>query len=958
MALSESKLGPYEILAPLGAGGMGEVYRATDTRLKRQVAIKILPAPLAADPDRLARFQREAEVLASLNHPSIAGIYGLEESNGLKALVMELVEGPTLADRIRQGPIPIDEALPIARQIAAALEAAHEQGIIHRDLKPANIKVREDGTVKVLDFGLAKLTDPSGVGRGGSGRTESSDAPTMTSPAMTGMGIIMGTAAYMSPEQARGRMVDKRTDVWAFGAVLYEMLTGARAFEGEDIAETIASVVKDTPNWAAMPADVPPQIVTLIQRCLDKDRNARIGDMAVARFLLSDHAASAIVAIPRAGASSSSGSGATGVTSISASDAHATDGAAAGATTTTVPSGRVRPGRVSREGRGRFVPWMLGGVGLLLALFIANRKDAPVGPPPVTRLQMSIAPAEWLPFSIGSVRPSRTAMTVSPDGRTIVFAGMRGAEQHLFARPLDRPDATPIPGTQGGLGPFFSPDGGSIAFWGDNAIKRVSAAGGVAATVCATTMMDGWGASWAEDDTIYFADRNGIYKVSAAGGTPALVTARDEAKGERLLLPQVLPGGKAMLFTSVLNSDQWDTANVMVQSLETKERRVLIPQAADARYVNSGHLVFMKAGTLMGVPFNPASQQMTGSPVALIDNVMQGINAPNGGDETGAGQFAISASGTLVYAAGGISPNLLRSMVWLDRHGANPPQPVGAAGPFIYPRVSPDGRRIAVEAKRGTSRSTDLWIYDVSRGAPQRITFNGSNAPVWAPDSQRLIHQTDALYTLSADGGGQSERVASASDVGTPSSWSAAGNAIATIQSVTTATSRSTRIWVIPMAGADHKPTLFLDSQFRVAHPEFSPDGRAIAYTSTESGTSEVYVQAYPGPGQKIRISTSGGNEPIWNRNGKELLYRNRGGEFYSVPIRSLSPFQADAPALLFKAKPGEYDSTAPVRGWDISADGQRFFLLQSVDNNDKPVTTMQVVLNWTEELKRLAAKK
>jgi serine/threonine protein kinase len=932
MALSETKLGAYEIVGPLGAGGMGEVYRATDTRLKRQVAIKLLPSGLAVDPDRLARFQREAELLASLNHPNIAAVYGLEDSNGVKALVMELVEGPTLADRIKHGPIPIDEALPIARQIAAALEAAHEQGIIHRDLKPANIKVRDDGTVKVLDFGLAKLTEAGG-GRAGSG----SDAPTMTSPVlMTGMGIILGTAAYMSPEQARGRIVDKRTDVWAFGAVLYEMLTAARAFEGEDIAETIASVVKSTPNWTALPADLPPHIVTLIQRCLEKDRNARIGDMAVARFLMSDNTTFSIVPTSTVTAAAS------GETSAVSS----------------VTVGRTRKRPESRSGR-RVPSWLFVVGGLLLAVYFASRPDREA--PQVAYLQMSVSPADMLVNSQASVRPSRTAIAISPDGKTIAFSAIKGAgpEPQLYVRTLDRADATAIPGTDGAIAPIFSPDGRSIAFWTGNTLKKVPAGGGPAATIC-TAAIPAWGMSWGEDDTIYFADRGGIFKVSASGGTPTQVTKRDNEKGERHLLPQIMPGGKVLLFTSILNTDAWDTSNTIAFNLQTNESRVLIPQAADARYVDTGHLLFLKSGTLMAVPFNVSSQQVTGAPVAVIDNVMQAINAPNGGDESGAGQFTVSPSGTLLYVTGGISPNLMRSLVWVDRNGKTPPLPAGVAGPYLYPRISPDGRRIAVEVKRGMSRSTDLWIYDVLRGAATRVTFNGSNAPVWSPDSRRLAHQTDKIYTINTDGS-QSETF-TYTDKGSPSSWSGAANAIASLQYHTSADGqRTSRVWILPTAGQDHQPKLFLESPFRLLHAEFSPDGRWIAYGSTESGTDEVvYVQPYPGPGEKIRISPAGGVEPLWNPNGKELFYRTGTAdaeEFYVVPIRSLSPFQADAPRLLFKTKPGEYDSTAPLRGWDVSPDGQRFLLLRAVESRDKPISAINIVQHWTDELKRLTAK-
>ena len=496
---------------------------------------------------------------------------------------MELVEGPTLADRIAQGPIPIDEALPIARQIAEALEAAHEQGIIHRDLKPANIKVREDGTVKVLDFGLAKLTEAGAAGR--AGQSDPSQSPTLTSPAaMTGMGMILGTAAYMSPEQARGRAVDKRTDVWAFGAVLYEMLTGARAFDGEDITDVIAEVVKTTPNWTALPADVPPHVVTLIQRCLEKDRNARIGDIAVARFLLAGHA------------------------TLAASPAAATHVAERGGATL-ASDDAVGAGRAA---------WPAPLIGWLLP-------RRPAGAPPVTHLQMSVLPADQL-VGLDRVCPARAhrhgALARRPDAwcspRT------RGTVTQLYVRGLDRAEATPLPGTEGAIGPFFSPDGAWIGFWAGNTIKKVPAAGGPPATICDVPARRRLGRELGRGRHHLLRRASaGISKVSSAGGTPAAVTTPDASKGERHLLPHALPGGKALLFTAV-TSDDWDTANVVLHSLDTGERRVLIPGGADARYVSTGHLVYMKTGTLMAVPFDVRSQQVTGAPVALIEDVMQG----------------------------------------------------------------------------------------------------------------------------------------------------------------------------------------------------------------------------------------------------------------------------------------------------------------------------------------------
>ena len=908
--LPGTRLGPYQISDPLGAGGMGEVYRATDTRLKRQVAVKILPPALSGDQDRLARFQREAEVLASLNHPNIAAVYGLEETDGVKALVMELVGGPTLADRIAQGAIPIDEAFPIARQIAAALEAAHERGIIHRDLKPANIKVRDDGTVKVLDFGLAKLTQPEGVGS----RDDPSQSPTLTSPAaMTGMGMILGTAAYMSPEQARGRAVDKRTDVWAFGAVLYEMLTGARAFEGEDITEVMASVVKSTPNWGALPADVPPQVVTLIQRCLEKDRNARIGDIAVARFLL---------------------------------DGHATLG--------TSPAGAAHAATARWH---RTMPLILVVLfaGAVLGWLLSRRQAAGL---PITHLQMSVAPADQLVGSIASVRPSRTAMAISPDGRLVVFSGVRGNAAQLYIRALDRGEATPVPGTEGGIAPFFSPDGQWIGFWVANTIKKVPVAGGPVATV-ANVSGPGWGASWAEDGTIFFASPTGIARVSHAGGTPAAVTTVDATTRERHRLPHVLPGGKALVLTSFVPNN-WESANVALVSLDTGERRVLIQGGADARYVSTGHLVYMKTGTLTAVPFDIRSQQVTGPAVTLVEGVMQGISAPNTADETGAGQFTVSPTGTLVYATGGINPLLETSWVWVDRNGAAEPVSTVPAGPYLFPRLSPDGQKVAV-TRRVANRTSDLWVYDLARGAPTRLTFDGSNSwPVWSPDGKRLVYGASTtgpanLYAIHADGAGKPERLTTSDWQQIPSSWEPATNAVAFLQRPEFG---MTAIWVLGMAGdtaEGRQPKLLLESRFNLMHPEFAPDGRWIAYVSNESGALEVYVQAYPGPGEKIRVSTAGGTEPIWNANGRELLYRaTTGPAFFSATIRSLSPFRVDPPRELFVARSGEYDSTSPIRSWTISADGQRFLLSRYAESKDRPVSAMHVVLNWAEELKRL----
>jgi serine/threonine-protein kinase len=929
-----TRLGHYEIVTPLGAGGMGEVYRAVDTRLKRQVAIKILPSVLATS-DGIARFEREAELLASLNHPNIAQIYGVVESvpgvrtsdpdasdnersadagaRPVQGLVMELVEGPTLADRIKQGPIPVNEALAVARQIAVALEAAHEQGIVHRDLKPANVKVRsDDDMVKVLDFGLAKLVAPGETDSPASASSPLlSQSPTLISPAaMTGVGMILGTAAYMSPEQARGKAVDKRSDVWAFGAVLYEMLTGSRAFAGDDLADVIAAVMKSTPDWNALPRDVPPVVVALIKACLEKDRAVRIHDLAAARFALG----SDIGPMPSA------------------------------------PPAPAARRRWSLALPLALATMVLGaGIGYLIPRSAGNAS--------VTQMQTGIAPAEQLAGSTASVRPSRTAMAVSPDGRSLVFVGTRGSSPpQLYSRSLDRSDATPIAGTERASGPFFSPDGAWIAFFAENTLKKIPIAGGPAISIPNSVIGRGFGASWGEDGTIVFATRPGIFKVSSVGGMPEAITKPDNI--ERHLLPYLLPGGKSLLFTSVTTS--WEAANIVLRSLETGQQRVLIQGGTDARYVNTGHILYMKVGTLMAVPFDLASQQITGPSVALIENVMHAINAPNGNDETGAGQFALSSTGTMAYILGGPGKFLESSFVWLDRKGVAEPLSTAPVRPYLFPRLSPAGDKIVVGIRSGVGRGTDLWVFDVNRGAPTRLTFDGAGNAVWSPDGKRVATfmnvgaTTSGLYTLAADGTGKPEPGPSIEGAQNAASWSPNGLAVLAQGPA------PFRVWVAPMQ-RDTKAIPFLESRFSVTYPEFSPDGRLMAYVSTESGNPEVYVQPYPGPGEKVRVSTTGGGEPLWSPNGRELFYRVSSIErqqFFSAAVTSVSPFRTDTPRVMFENKTFEYDNTVPIRSWNISPDGQRFLLLRFAPSTDKPVTSMQLVLNWTEELKRRAPRR
>jgi len=927
MLTSGTRLGVYEVTARIGEGGMGQVYRATDTRLKRQVAIKILPPVLAADTDRLARFQREAEVLALLNHPHIAAIYGLEESGGITALVMELVEGDDLSQRIARGAIPLDEALPIARQIAEALEAAHEQGIIHRDLKPANIKVRADGTVKVLDFGLAKAMAP----------ISSTDAaavlansPTITSPAaMTAAGIILGTAAYMSPEQSKGRVADRRSDVWAFGVVLYEMLTGKRPFKGDDVSETLASILTRQPDWTALPAASPPLIRRLIRRCLEKDRARRLADIADARLDIDD----------------------------ALSDSYA-DGPVAASTSRT------------RERLAWASALLL--VALTAAGMVAWTTRSVSVPPETTRTIISVAPtgetsaANPLEQRVGGARPTRTAVALSPDGKTLVFGAIWGGGQQLYARAMDQLSATPISGTSGGSSPFFSPDGQWVGFTAGGELRKVPLGGGPAVTLCKAAAL--FGASWGSDGTIVFATaRNGgLWRVSAAGGTPeALTTLQPGEYSHRL--PHMLPGGHAVIFTISSGANLWGDTQVVVRSLETGKQTVLITGGSDGRYVSSGHLIYVRLGTLMAVPFDPVRLAVIGGATGVIDGVMQAANRNlSDMDNTLAAQFTVSDTGALVYLTGGAVAGAERSLAWVDRQGtsqalAAPPRP------YFVPRLSPDGHRVAVSTREDIRQ---VWSYDIARGALSPVTVDGqSNYGIFAPDGKRVVFRSgaaggeDNLYWKAADGSGAVERLTTSARSQTPASWSPDGTTLAFVEEGDSTGLFQFDIWVLSID--DHKTRAVIHTAANEMTPEFSPDGRWLAYVSNESGRNEVYVQPYPGPGERHPISTNGGEQPAWSGNGRELFYvQGAGGAFggggattlMSVKVATAPAFQAGTPEAVFDSADLRI---AWARSYDVAPDGRRFLLTltKEAPTNLAP-TQMIFVQHWFEELKRLVPTK
>jgi Tol biopolymer transport system component len=889
------QLGPYSITAQIGVGGMGEVYRATDTNLKRSVAIKVLPVSVAADADRLARFQREAEVLGALNHPNVAHIYGLEKSHDTLALVMELVEGPTLADRIAHGAIPIDEALPIAKQIADALEAAHEQGIIHRDLKPANIKVRSDGTVKVLDFGLAKAMDPIA-----GSLASHSMSPTFTTPAMTQAGMILGTAAYMSPEQAKGRDVDRRADVWAFGVVLFEMLSRRQAFSGESVSETLAEVMKSDPPWQALPADMPPHLARLIRQCLVKDPRQRIRDMGDVRLALD-------------GAFETTGP-ATAETAKSPDVRWTSTAAIRLAAAAAV---------IASIGAG-------GGAWLLL-------RPTQAASVPIARLAITL-PAD---MRLGGL--DQPAIAVSPQGTLVAYVGVSSGREQLHVRAIDGVESKALAGTEGALSPFFSPDGQSIGFFAQGKLKAVSVAAGTIRTLCDAP--NSRGGTWA-GDSIYFAAANsgGISKVSAEGGTPTDVTTLDRASGEvSHRWPQGLPGGRVLLF-DVWTGPGADEKQIQIQRLDSGERTVVAQGAASGLYVASGHVIYARKDELFAVPFDVDNMRVSGQAVRLSSGAWRGSEGNH---------YAVSDNGVFVSVAG--SPaRYERRLVWVGRDGRAEPVAAPPGGYYANAAISPDGRRAAVDIEAET---VGVWVYDFARATLTPVTTGkgSSQAPRWSPDGTRLVYRgtrmgSRNLWRKTVDDAIGEERVTTGEGVQTPGSWSADGRWLVYYDSDP---ATGFDVWALP-SGGDRKPRAVVRTPFAEQYPRLSPDGRWLAYTSNESGRSEVLVQSFPEPAGRTQISTNGGIEPVWSRDGRELFYLN-GDAMMAVEIRTSPTFTAGSPRKLFE---GRYvPSPNGVSSYDVSQDGQRFLRVQPL-HPDPPTDQIQVTLNWFEELKRLVPTK
>ncbi len=873
-----ARIGPYEITGALGAGGMGEVYRAKDTKLNRDVAIKVLPAAFATDADRLARFTREAQTLASLNHPNIAAIYGIEESlssgsgqapstvrephgrpedargatssgqAGVRALVMELVEGDDLSALIARGSMSHADAVPIARQIAEALEAAHEHGVIHRDLKPANVKVRADGTVKVLDFGLAKALRGDGSRLREQDPSPSADAmnsPTLTAAAFAtgygGPGVILGTAAYMAPEQAKGKPVDRRADIWAFGVVLYEMLSGRRAFEGQDVSETLAAVLTREPEFAAVPASTPAPLVALMRRCLERDPKRRLRDIGEARLTLEapmpDRPATPAAA-PAAGASR-----------------------------------RVALWRAATA----ILAMTLLGVSVLWWRSSRPNSSAP------------IRAAILLPRGVTLDLGLYTVVAISPDGSTIAVVGSSGGVRRLYVRRLSEYEPRLLEGTEDASSPFFSPTGSWIGFFAGGRLKKVPADGGP--IIPLADAQDNRGGIWTRDDTIIYTPSAStpIYRVPAAGGTASTVSKVDESKRERThRWPTLLPDGKTVLVTvgSIEHPDDYDDARIDAVRLDTGDRSVVIQGGRMARYTSTGHLLFLRGKVLYAVPFDPARGTAGASPVPVIDGV-------SGDVTTGAANYAMADSGAVVFVPGDPAGGE-RRLAWVDRKGVGAPI---EAPPAFYsdPHVSPDGRRVSVSINVGSS-TRDLHVIDTQRGTSSRLTFGPENrTALWTPDGARLIYITldrarnvSTVMSRSADGSGVPEALGEIGGQAYAEDLTAGGDALVLSANPSTAGGRFSVFKLTLQKGS--KPVMVASAATGdVSQATLSPDGRWLAYVSTESGRIEIYVQSFASGGGRSQVSNAGGAEPRWAPDGRALYlrtgrhahegaYRTRGG--------------------------------------------------------------------------------
>jgi Tol biopolymer transport system component len=895
------RLGSYTFRALLGVGGMGEVYRAHDEALGRDVAIKVLPPAFTADPLRRARLTREARILATLNHPHIGAIYGVVEGDGVRGLVLELVEGETLSQRLRRGAMTADKVLPVARHIADALEAAHEHGIIHCDLTPTNISITPDGVVKVLDFGLARLIEPLGADSDVAPRS-STEPPAVTSPAaITGGGVMHGTAAYMAPEQAMGRLPDTRSDVWSFGCVLFEMLTGARAFRGENIAETLAAVIHAEPDWEALPADVPPALRLLLTKSLVKDRTYRLSGVSAVQFLL-------------------------------------THGVQLGLTPDALvlqPPAHVRP-RWRRA-----APYVLGVVVLAVATGYFFRMT-PTGQAPllVSRFAVLLGPNDQF------TNPGRHLVAVSSDGKRIAYA----ANNRLYLRALDQINASALRGIDGAgtaspRNPFFSPDGQWIGFWAGGQMKKMAVSGGAAVPL--TSAQNPHGASWSQDNTILYGQgAGGVWRVSADGRRPERIV--EVASGQLAHGPQLLPGGRAVLFTLSEGEGRWDQAQIVVQVLDTGVRHVVVNGGTDARYLRTGHLVYAQRGTLMAVRFDARSYQVAGSAVPVVEGVSQpGV--------IGAVQFSVADSGALVYVPADVSSAPLATLAWVDREGRESSIPAPPRG-YRYARLSPDGTSIALDL---AEENRDIWVWDLVRTTLTRLTSDPAidQNPIWTDRGRSLLFSSSRdggvanLYRQRADGTGPVERLTKSTGQQFP----------------TAVTPDETRailmepgqgdVMVLGLAPPHHLERV-ARTPFSERNGVVSPDGNWLAYSADDSGRPEIYVRRFPTPdAARWQVSTGGGVQPLWSRGGGELFFRALTGALMFASVHSGSAWSVSRPAVLFDARPYLLGTTTFARTYDVAPGDSRFLFIKQGPLEPGASPQIIVVQNWFDELNRRAPR-
>jgi Tol biopolymer transport system component len=904
-----TSLAHYEVVAPLGAGGMGEVYRARDTKLGRDVAIKILPEEFTRDTERLGRFEREARVLASLHHPNIASIHGIEESGGRKFLVMQLAEGEDLTGRLTRGAIPVDEALPIAREIAAALDVAHERGVIHRDLKPANIRVGGEGHVTILDFGLAKAMDIE------EGDSDLSNSPTMVRAA-THAGVILGTAAYMSPEQARGKKVDKRADIWAFGVVLWEMLTGRRLFLGETVSDTLAAVLTKEADLSALPAETPASIRKLVARCLERDPRRRLRDIGEATIAIDD----AIAGVGAAG-------------------------------------GEAKAVKSSR-GASAKIAWTVAAVAVivLVAALLLRPGEEPVTPVGLSVLTQPVP---------GGVMSSRRgpAIAISPDGRAMVFvarearSGSEGdgpadgaSERMLWLRRTGDLAATPVPGTEGALAPFFSPDSRWIGFFSPRALMKVAVEGGSPLTLCETDGSTARGGTWGRNGVIVFAPdwESGLVKVSEDGGEPQPVTTLDDTANERShRWPQFLPDGRSVLYMAQIRGRSYGESHIKIVDLESGNVKSIMEGGSFPRYISSGHLAWVKGHTLLVAAFDLGKMEVAGSPRPAVENVMSSVE--NEANDDGTAQYDFSETGVLVYRTGGDTARNA-TLALLDGSGK-----VVARGSrkeqFRELSLSPNGTQVAAVQSEG-----DVWIWDSTRDTMSRLTFEGQTySPVWTPDGRSIV------YT-SLDNGKPTLRVASADGSGEPqdliegttqqvwaSSWSPDGRTL-----IAGRFEKTFDMIAIPMTdGQAGEPVVVVGTPAAELSGKISPDGRWLAYTSDESGQMQVFVRSMTGSGGRWQVSEGNGWNPHWIRDGNEIVYRNQETrQYYGVAVDT----STGAPKFARSRRLFESAEIDPpsLGGWDAGPTVDRFAFVIREQEAVEEVSSVVIVTDWFERLNKL----